>query len=43
VKSISALTDFAVALIRKDLGLAMDAAKSVNADMDFTEHAFKCY
>jgi 3-hydroxyisobutyrate dehydrogenase len=34
---------FAVALIRKDLGLAMDAAKSVNADMDFTEHAFKCY
>jgi 3-hydroxyisobutyrate dehydrogenase len=34
---------FAVALIRKDLGLAMDAAKSVGADMDFTERSFKVY
>ena len=34
---------FAVALIRKDLGLAMDAAKSVGADMDFTERAFGVY
>jgi len=34
---------FAVALIRKDLGLAMDAAKSVGADMDFTERSFKLY
>jgi len=34
---------FAVALIRKDLGLAMDAAKSVNADMAFTENAFNLY
>jgi len=34
---------FAVALIRKDLGLAMDAAKSVGADMDFTERSFEVY
>lgn len=34
---------FAVALIRKDLGLAMDAAKSVGADMDFTERSFGVY
>jgi 3-hydroxyisobutyrate dehydrogenase len=34
---------FAVELIRKDLGLAMDAAKSVGADMDFTERSFNVY
>lgn len=34
---------FSVALIRKDLGLAMDAAKTVGAESDMTKNAFEFY
>jgi len=34
---------FAVALMRKDLGLAMDAAKVANADFHMTKNAFETY